>query len=139
MGRINVIRVVLGGLLAGLIVNIGETVLNVVVLASQMEAVTKARNLPPVGGPVIAGFVVMCFVLGIGMVWLYAAIRPRFGPGLGTAVVAGIAVWLLSFGWAIVTDTLMQYIPTDVMAISLVWSFCEVVIGSIAGAWVYKE
>jgi hypothetical protein len=139
MGKINVARVVLGGLLAGLIVNIGETVLNVVVLASQMEAVTQARNVPPVGGPAIAGFVIMCFALGIGIVWLYAAIRPRFGPGVGTAVIAGITVWLLSFGWAVVSDTLMQFIPTDVMGIALVWSFFEVMIASIAGAWVYRE
>lgn len=139
MGRINLGRVVLGGLLAGLIVNIGETILNVVVLASEMESVTQARNVPPVGGSAIAGFVIMCFALGIGIVWLYAAIRPRFGAGAGTAVIAGIAVWLLSFGWAIGGDTLMQFIPTGVSAIALVWSFFEVVTGAIAGAWIYKE
>ena len=139
MGKINVARVILGGLLAGLIVNIGETVLNVVVLASQMESVTKARNVPPVGGPAIAGFVIMSFALGIGIVWLYAAVRPRFGPGVGTAVIAGVIVWLLSFGWSNLGDTLMQFIPTSVTAIALVWSLFEVVIASIAGAWVYKE
>jgi hypothetical protein len=40
----------------------------------------QARNLPPVGGGAIAYFVVMCFLLGILMVWLYAAVRPRLGP-----------------------------------------------------------
>ena len=139
MNRINVGRVVLGGLLAGLIINIGETLLNAVVLASDMEQLTQARNVPPVGGSAIAGFVTMCFALGIGIVWLYAAIRPRFGAGVGTAVIAGVAVWLLSFGWAIVGDTLMQFIPTNIMGIALVWSLVEVLAGAIAGAWVYKE
>ena len=139
MGRINVGRVVLGGLLAGLIINIGETVLNVFVLGTQMEAVTQARNVPPVGGSAIGGFVVMCFLLGIGLVWIYAAIRPRFGPGPGTAVVAGIVVWLLSFVWATLSDTLMQFIPPGVMAIALAWSFVETVAASVAGAWVYQE
>ena len=81
----------------------------------------------------------MCFALGIGIVWLDAAIRPRFRPGMRTALIAGVSVWLLSFAWSIVTDTLMQFIPTNVMAIALVWSFCEIVIASIAGAWVYTE
>ena len=139
MNRINVGRVVLGGLLAGLIINIGETVLNAVVLASEMESLTQARNVPPVGGSAIAGFVIMCFALGIGIVWVYAAIRPRFGPGIGTAVITGVSVWLLSFVWGIVGDTLMQFIPTNIMGIALVWSLVEVVAGAIAGAWVYKE
>ena len=33
------------------------------------------------------------FLCGIAAVWLYAAIRPRFGAGLKTALIAGIAVW----------------------------------------------
>ena len=32
--------------------------------------------------------------IGIGVVWLYAAIRPRYGPGAGTAVKAGVALVL---------------------------------------------
>ena len=89
MGRINVGRVLLGGLLAGLVINISETILNVVVAGQAMEDGTGARNLPPVGGSAIGGFVVITFLVGIVTVWLYAAIRPRFGPGPGTAVIAG--------------------------------------------------
>jgi hypothetical protein len=34
------------------------------------------------------------FVVGIAAIWLYAAIRPRYGPGAATALRAGFAVWL---------------------------------------------
>ena len=37
MGKINFGRVLLGGLVAGLVINIGEYLLNGVVLAKQME------------------------------------------------------------------------------------------------------
>jgi hypothetical protein len=57
MAGINLGRVILGGLLAGLIVTIGETVLNVAVAGQAMETALAARNLPPVGGPAIGGFV----------------------------------------------------------------------------------
>ena len=33
---------------------------------------------------------------GYVCVWLYSAIRPRFGPGLKTAIVAGLVVWFLA-------------------------------------------
>ena len=139
MGKINVGRVILGGLLAGLIVNIGETILNLVVLASEMEAITTARNVPPVGGSAIAGFVIMCFGLGIAMVFLYAAFRPRFGPGPKTAAIVGVVVWVVTYAWSNVGDALMQLIPTGVMATALIWGFFESVLASVAGAAVYKE
>ena len=46
-----------------------------------MAAELTAHNLPPIGGNAIAVFVILGFVLGLVLVWLYAAIRPRFGPG----------------------------------------------------------
>jgi hypothetical protein len=49
MGKTNLTRVLLGGLLAGLVINIGETNLDMVVLGADMEAALVARNLPPVG------------------------------------------------------------------------------------------
>ena len=38
MGKINIARVIAGGLLAGLVINVSETILNTVVLGSQLEA-----------------------------------------------------------------------------------------------------
>ena len=97
MGKINLTRVLLGGLVAGLVINIGETILNMVVLGAEMEASLAARNLPPVGNDAIGSFVVMAFSLGIAIVWLYAAIRTRFGPGVPTAVLAGSAAWFFAY------------------------------------------
>jgi len=83
--------VVIGGLLAGLIINISETILNIPVLGAQFEAAMKALNLsPPGNGPIIV-FVIGGFVLGLLLVWLYAAIRPRFGDGPRTAIIAALA------------------------------------------------
>ena len=80
MHTINYARVIVGGLLAGLLINISETLLNAVVLARQMEAAVQRLNLPPIGGQAIAGFVVFGFVLGIGCVWQYAAIPSTTRP-----------------------------------------------------------
>jgi hypothetical protein len=139
MGRINVSRVILGGLLAGLVVNVSETILNVVVVASSMEAALHERNLPPLGIQPIIGFVVMAFLLGIATIWLYAAIRPRFGAGAGTAVITGVAVWFFAYLYSGVGTTLMSFLPAGLTTLTLAWGLVEIVLAAVAGAWVYRE
>ena len=139
MAKINVGRVILGGLLAGLVVNISETVLNLFVVAQAMEISLSARNLPPVGVWAIVCFVCFAFVLGIVTVWLYAAVRPRFGPGVQTAAIAGLAVWFFAYLYGAVAIVLMGMLGKKVMLISTLWGLPEIVIASIAGAWAYKE
>ena len=41
-------------------------------------------------------WVVFGIVAGIVTMGLYAAIRPRFGPGLATAIYAGATLWFLN-------------------------------------------
>src|SRR5437667_4515115 len=45
----------------------------------------------------IGVFVIGGFVLGVLLVWLYAAIRPRFGPGPKTSLIAGLVLWFLAY------------------------------------------
>ncbi len=63
MAKINMGRVILGGLLAGLVLNIGEFLLNEPILGKQWAAAMEALNLPPIGGSAIGlvcGYV-LCF------------------------------------------------------------------------------
>jgi hypothetical protein len=140
MGTINMGRVVLGGLLAGLVVNISETILNVVVMAQAMEELLRARNLPPtLSGSAIGAFVFLAFLLGIATIWLYAAIRPRFGAGPKTAVIAALFVWFFAYLYSGTATALMGMYPVHVAAVGTIWGLVEIVLGSIAGAWVYTE
>jgi hypothetical protein len=139
MSPINIGRVILGGLVAGVVINIAETILNLVVVAQSMEDALRARNLPPVSGAAIGGFVLETFLVGIVTVWLYAAIRPRFGAGAGTAVIAGAVVWFFAYLHQDFALVMMGVFPTKVMMVATVWGLGEIVVASIAGAWVYKE
>ena len=42
-------------------------------------------------------FLAWGFLVGIFAVWLYAAIRPRYGAGPKTALCAGAAVWGIGY------------------------------------------
>ena len=139
MGGINVGRVILGGLLAGLVINISETILNLVVVAKDMEDAFRALNMPPLGTGPIMGFVASSFVVGIALIWLYAAIRPRFGAGPKTAVIAGLTVWFFAYLYAAFGMALMNLFPVKVMLITTIWGLPEVVLAAAAGAWLYQE
>src|SRR5689334_25316067 len=86
MSKINFGRAILGGLLAGLVLNIGEYLLNEVVFKNQMEEMFRRLHVTPPGGNFIAIAVAITFLLGILLVILYAMIRPRYGPGPKTEI-----------------------------------------------------
>ena len=126
MTGINVVRVLVGGFVAGLVINIGEVILNLFWVGAEMEAAVARMHLPPLGGAQIGTFVLLVFALGIGTVWLYAAIRPRFGPGVGTALCAGAAVWFFSYVYPSITMLTMGMFPAGMIALSLVWGLVEI-------------
>ncbi len=139
MGRINLGRVLIGGLLAGLIINMSEFVLNGLILADEMNAAMAALNKPPIGPDMIAWFVVMAFGLGFMLVWVYAAIRPRFGPGVRTAVCASTVVWGLAYLYPNIFSIIMNLFPRNVTILATAWGFGELVVAGVAGAWAYTE
>ena len=97
MSKINWRRVLLGGLGAGLIINAVELVVGTL-MRTDMSAAVMRFGLSLEDSGVTAWLAVIGFGYGIFAVWLYAAIRPRFGPGPWTAVCAGIAELAASVG-----------------------------------------
>jgi len=139
MGKINNGRVLLGGLVAGVVLNIGESLLNGVLLAKTMEEDFRRLNIPPPGGSFIVRAVAITFLLGIAIVYLYAAIRPRFGAGVKAAVCAGLIAWFFVYLYAGYIYEAMGVVSPKPFLIGLVWGIVEYSLGAIAGAWVYKE
>ena len=94
MSGINAGRVLGGGLLAGLVFNILDFAANQM-LRSDWEAAMTRLNLPTsaLEAPsVMVTWIAVDFLFGILVVWTYAAIRPRFGPGPKTAAMAGSVI-----------------------------------------------
>ncbi len=140
MGQINMGRALLGGLLAGLIINVGEAVLNLGVVADQIQDVVNELGVEPAGGGDVVVYVVFAFLIGIAMVWLYAAIRPRYGAGPKTALIVGAVVWFLAWFWqAVGISLILGTWPMRLLIVGLAWSLVEVLLAALAGAWVYQE
>jgi hypothetical protein len=139
METINFGRVVLGGLVAGLVLNIGEFLLNEFVLATQMKQFMAEHNFPDPGGNFIALAVGLTFVMGIVLVLGYACIRTRLGPGVKTAIIAGLFPWFGVYFYSGIINGVLFGISMGTMAMVLVWGLVEFALAGIAGAWLYKE
>ena len=140
MSNINYGRVILGGLVAGVILNVGEFLLNGVVLASQMkEHFFDRMNLPEPGPAAFVVIIGLTFVLGIVIVLGYAAIRSRFGPGPKTAIIAALFAWFGVYFYSQVIGAALGFIPTSMLLIALAWGLVEYILAALAGAVLYKE
>lgn len=131
----NTKRIILGGLLAGLLFNVlgiaSSIIFNLQEAFDRLGWVPQAWTLFLHLG--------IRFALGIAAVFLYAAIRPRFGPGAKTAAIAGLLVWFIGY---FLTGIL--FIELGVFELLqgvwiLSWGLAEAVLCTIAGAWMYKE
>src|SRR5216110_3124332 len=115
MGKINLGRVLLGGLVAGVVLNAGEWLLNGVVLKSTMDAFFKKCGIPQPGNNFLVIAIAITFVLGIVIVLGYAAIRPRFGPGPKTAIIAALFAWFGCYVYCGIINGLLFGIPMNTM------------------------
>lgn len=140
MGKINWSRVILGGLLAGVVINIVEFLVNGLWLADDWVSVMQGlgKSGETSGGQLLV-YNIWGFLFGIFAVWLYAAIRPRYGPGPRTAVCAALSVWFLGYLMAMVPPIMMEMFPVGLAIIMLAAGLVEVVIGTLLGAYVYRE
>ncbi len=134
----NVGGVIKGGLFAGLIINIGEIVLNAFLVAEPWEGVAALLDFEQSGSDIVI-YVIMGFIMGIAGVWLYAAARPRLGAGPMTAIKIGLVVWFFAWFWQNVTLMTLDLFPTELMLISTLWTLIETPLAQVAGAWLYSE
>ncbi len=139
MSGMGIGRVVVGGLIAGVLLAVGETVLNQVVLASEWAALATGQTVVTF---TIWHSVLMIGVLvmyGVVLIWIYAAIRPRFGPGPKTAIIAGLTLWAIGWGLMGVSLSLSGMITPRIAMLSAIWGIVEVPVAAVAGAWVYRD
>ena len=139
MAPMNVGRVVVGGLVSGLVANILDFVITSYFLVTDIAEMAARLNLSATTAEsAVWVFVGGDFVWGLLLVFTYAAIRPRFGPGPKTAAISGFILWLAI---AILTAqltamglrTLSSYLKSA--ALYLV----SAILSSLAGAALYRE
>ncbi|MHB1937779.1 MAG: hypothetical protein ACYCOR_14490 [Acidobacteriaceae bacterium] len=140
MGKINIGRVILGGIVAGIVLDVLGYLVDGVLLAPRWADGMKALGHANFSSSAVIGFNVLGIVTGIVTIWIYAAIRPRFGAGVKTAICAGLAVWVVG---ALVPNASFMCVSGlfshHLMAYTTLGAVVELVVSAIAGAALYKE
>lgn len=139
---INTPRVLAGGLVAGVVMNVSGFLVQGMMLGKRMEAemVAVAPTLQGKGmdGASMAGRVITQFVVGMLLVWLYAAMRPRFGAGPKTAMYAAFVIWLCGFLFYL--DWLyLGTMSAGLYAIVSVAMLVTLAVAAWIGGMIYKE
>jgi hypothetical protein len=137
----NRLRIVFGGLLGGVVFFAFLAVVSQTVLPShyaRLEAQGVLRAEPTVEW-YLPVYILVILAIGVALVWLYAAVRPRLGPGPRTALKVGLVVGAI----AAVPTSLAQYAWTGLGGYVAAWWGIELLVGCalacLAGAAVYRE
>jgi hypothetical protein len=140
MGKINMSRVILGGIVAGIVSDILDFPVDGVWLARRWNGELRALGHGGFMPNQWIGFSLLGIAGGLVAVWIYAAIRPRYGAGVSTAIKAGIAAWFLG---AVLPNvgfmTVGGLFSNHLMAYTTLGALVETVLGTIAGAALYRE
>lgn len=140
MGKINWSRVFLGGLLAGVILNVFDFLFFNVFMAKQAEAALHMLGKSMDNSVrALVVWIAIDFVIGIALVWVYAAARTQLGAGAGTAVKVGFAAWIFSALLMTVSMWNMHLMPAGLMLSNAIWMLVGLIVAALLGAWLYKE
>ena len=126
----NTKRILLGGLLAGTVITIGEIVRQAIMIP----------GAPASGASMPTGvFILRGVSLGIFCLLLYAAVRPRLGAGVKTAITVGILVFLVGILFPPFGLTMQAFAPARLLLETIIWNAVQLPLATAAGAWLYRE
>jgi hypothetical protein len=135
---INYPRTILGGLLASVVLALCGTPF-ILWMKPTIMAAREAAHMPAVMPPGLLNMVEL-LLTGFLVVWLYGAIRPRFGPGIVTAARSGLAMWACSV--LIGTIHLVNDnfgLPRSLLIVIAIGILPTFVAAGIVGGWAYRE
>jgi peptidoglycan/LPS O-acetylase OafA/YrhL len=139
MTRINYYRVVVGGLIAGAVINVIEFLVNGLWLKDRWaEAMRAINRAPEMSAGQTTALNLWGFLMGIAAVWLYSEMRDRYGPGWRSALCAASAVWVIGYMASAIPGIAMGVFPAGLMIIGTLVGLIEVVLGTELGAWYYR-
>ena len=140
--EVNLRRLFLGGLAAGLVGNVIGFIGFGLLLGPRMQAeaaaVVPALQGRSMGGAAIATNIAAQFVTGLLLVWLYAAMLPRFGAGLKTAAYAALVVWLCGLMFR-VDWLLFGMMSARMYALAAGLALLQVVLSAVVGSRLYRD
>lgn len=141
MGHINWTRVIIGGIVAAVILFIAGFIIHGAILGANWTAWQDAGHMPlalPHGEAVVV-WIIVSLITGLTGVWIYAGIRPRYGAGAKTALIAGLMVWLVGALVGALAEYALGNAPHSTVVVGAIGYLIADLIAIVAGAYFYQE
>ncbi len=142
VAKINVSRVMLGGVVGGVVINIITGIANACVLNADFQnwAAGMGNHLHHPSQPIQMCFwVLMCLIDGIVGVWIYAGLRRCYDAGPKTALLAGFLVWIVGRLCVAFDMFALGVFPWQFLMGQSLLGLIAILSGVLLGAWTYKE
>lgn len=140
--KINWTRVAWGGALAGVVHFLITGVVNGAILSGALQdwlrGVGGLLHPPPPPDPMLL-WALMSLIYGFVGVWSYAAMRPRFGAGPRTALLAGLSLWVVSKLTVALDLVALGLVPLQIVVGQSIGGLVAVMLGVFLGCWIYRE
>ena len=134
--KVNWRRIILGGMIAGVIINAIEYCAHAILLRDAWTAAFNALGKNPTGW---STFIPANFLVGIFGVWGYALLCKRYGPGLKTAVRTALALWVIFWVIPIMGLQPLDLFPNNLLFSVIAIGLLDSMLGIVMGAAIYKE
>ncbi len=136
----NAKRVVTGGIAAGVAIIIVNGLANWLILVERYRLLQQGGvyyQKPRL--PFYPVWLLLTLGIGLGLAWLYAAVRPRLGPGPRTAALLGLVVGLMIYTPGNVMTFAWTHEGGFVALVRLVAGLVGSVVGALVAGALYQE
>ncbi|MEW5914802.1 MAG: hypothetical protein AB1762_00285 [Gemmatimonadota bacterium] len=139
MRAINWQRVLLGGVVAAAVLWLLESAASFLYL-DKMQWALRAHDLviEPSRWLAVAS-VLIALLTGLTMMFIYAAVRPRLGPGPRTATLVACVLWLGGYVPSLLSYDMIRIYPREILLQWGLVGLLEMIIASTVAAWLYRE
>jgi glucan phosphoethanolaminetransferase (alkaline phosphatase superfamily) len=142
MKKISIGKVAIAALVASLAFLFVETILEGGVLlvfgVSEAKMMQEASIPHPSGTIYFVLAIVYLYLVCALIMWVYAAIRPRFKNHMGAALAASLVFWLFAFLFVVNYSNIGLY-PLKFALLGMGFNLIEIPFAVMAGALVYRE
>jgi len=139
MSGINVPRWLAGGVVAGVVIFILEVLAMPLYMDVMQSRLTELGLSMQLDAGAYALGAVTTLLVGVVLIFFYAASRTRFGAGVRTALIVSVVFYAGAFLPLMINYRMIGLYSDHLLALWCVQGLIETVIAGVAGAWVYRE
>lgn len=129
----------ISGAVAGLLLVIGEGLLNAVLLKQEWHQMNQQLGLGEPSHTIVTLVLIKLFVLGFVIMWLYDVISHKFGRTYKSALITGTFMGLLIWGWALAGLFMAGYVNNTIASITFIWGMVELPIITVVASKVFNK